>query len=126
MSEQEKSKVSACFLYINPVSLLRPKPHAVVYNPHTNVVKVKTDKQVQHDAYWPFELGPCSNEQGGDDWQLYLDEDEELAQARKPYDPPKKGFPVTTLRLDLLSLWGRFLRKRGFLNQGYILKETVV
>ncbi|KAK6843012.1 hypothetical protein PG987_003872 [Apiospora arundinis] len=111
---------SSRFACLNPVFFLRPKPRALVYNSETNVVKVQNEKKVQHGEYWPFELPPHSREQVGDDWQLYLDEEKKTAQARRPYDPPKEGFPLTTLRLDLLGPWGRFLRKWGYLDQGYI------
>ena len=48
MTGQKQSKASSCFGYINPVAFLQPKPHAVVYNPGTNVVKVQTDNKVHH------------------------------------------------------------------------------
>ncbi|KAK8088571.1 hypothetical protein PG997_003532 [Apiospora hydei] len=123
MNGHGRSRASSCFSHIILVSFLRPKPHALVYNSGTNVVKVQTDKKVQHDEYWPFELETPSEEQDGDDWQLYLNEEKDVAEARRPYNPPREGFPVTTLRLGRLGPWGRCLRKWGFLNQGYISKD---
>ncbi|KAK8138126.1 hypothetical protein PG984_001506 [Apiospora sp. TS-2023a] len=123
MTGQERARATSCFGCINPITFLLPKPHALVYDSGTNVVKVQTDKKFQLDSYWPFELGPRSKEQDGDDWQLYLNEGKDMAEARRPYNPSREGFPVTTLRLGRLGPWGRCLRKWGFLNQGYISKE---
>ncbi|KAK8055781.1 hypothetical protein PG993_001008 [Apiospora rasikravindrae] len=121
MNGHERSRTSSGFSYIILVSFLRPKPHALVYDSGTNVVKVQTDKKVQHDEYWPFELETPSKEQDGDDWQLYLNEEKDVAEARRPYNPPRDGFSVTTLRLDRLGPWGRCLRKWGVSESGQFL-----
>ncbi|KAI0016705.1 hypothetical protein F4780DRAFT_758382 [Xylariomycetidae sp. FL0641] len=100
------------------------KRRALVYDSTAGSYTIKTDDRIReadYDAYWAFYLGPCPKTRS-DSWDLFLDCEKDKAQAVEPNNPPEDCVFVTGLHLNQLGSWGKFLRKTGVLDGGYILR----
>ncbi|KAI1425680.1 hypothetical protein F5Y12DRAFT_795598 [Xylaria sp. FL1777] len=108
------------------------KQRALVYDTTSNSCTIKTDEEIKeitiadkdvlldHEDYLSFHLGPPSTDP--DSWDLYVNENEDQAIAVGGAVPPHDAIFVAGLRLNNLGVWGRFLRRTGALNNGYIIK----
>ena len=74
-----------------------------------------------YEDYWAFEFGPRTRV---DSWDLFLDEKTDCAIAIGQERPPEDAVFVAGLHLTKLGVWGKFLRRSGALNVGYVLRPA--
>ncbi|KAI1270848.1 hypothetical protein F5Y07DRAFT_384973 [Xylaria sp. FL0933] len=98
------------------------KQRALVYDTTFDSCTIKRDKKIRenYEDYWPFQFGPPTTR--ADSWDLFLDEKADRATAVGSDPPPRTANYVAGLQLSRLGIWGRFLRKTGALNNGYIVR----
>ncbi|KAI0406027.1 hypothetical protein F4802DRAFT_596695 [Xylaria palmicola] len=111
-THREAAKTRVCCL----------RPRAVVYDTYFNSCTVRVDEKIQenYEDYWSFKLGPPRTR--ADSWDLFLNEKTDRVTAVGPDQRRADGTFVAGLRLSNLGVWGRILRKTGFLSNGYIIR----
>ncbi|KAI1362680.1 hypothetical protein F5Y08DRAFT_268114 [Xylaria arbuscula] len=99
------------------------KQRALVYDLAFNSYTIESNDKVRenYEDYWAFEFGPRTR---SDSWDLFLNEKTDRAIVIGQERPPRDAVYVAGLHLNRLGVWGKFLRRFGALNMGYILRPA--